>query len=442
MTIPWILLTLGCGSFKQTAQDDAERTYEASDSAVDPLVENSDNWLTGLQAVNEEGSSSSIQLRWNPPVDSNLQHYQLRFIDTISNTSREILIEATEQSTLLTGLKSQTEYEIELAACLDEACSTKISSEYNQITAATATEQWQLQGTGHSLDDLERIFTGESLIPQPYKPISGAAEIELYLLSNEHQIWKRGLQSNEDTSLDMAAVVDLEVFSCMQPDCELTDVSAFQVLPTSEDEEQSQLIVLASIASTAPVLYSIEGYSNQSSCQLYNDCQLDILFATTQLQISNFQLYQGDTNVPPFLLLEGSSDCSGESGFFLSSQTENDWEITMDVSGCPRQLIPNGETPSLLKEEEYFKLYFRQNGQLHFLYAQATEELSFASWEPPEVLRSPIFQWPDGGTVSVDDLAQLEAMKVLFSDTKYIFFQLPSSDNQSAGIGFASLLNP
>jgi hypothetical protein len=437
-----MLLLLSCGGFKQGSilQDDWE--YESTDPNDETVLDNGNDWLAGLQVVNEGISSASIQLRWNSPANINLNHYQLQYTDKLIGNTKEIDIDPMEQSYQIVGIKSDSEYDIELAACLDDGCSAKIASQYNQISTATGAEIWKFQGTGNTLDELERIYIGEDLIPTSYISPDNPSIVELYSLSESIlEIWRQEFYSEENISLNSVVNVEQQILQCLSSNCDGNSLSSIQVINSSGDSTPS-LLLQGEMPNSNPVLYQIPLSEEGLSCQFYDNCNSEIFFETSSLELQNFQFLSSSDPFNPILILEAQSECSTQQGFFVATQINMEWSIEMDISGCPRVLLENAIQPSVYQNDDYVKLYFRSEEGLEYIYATVDEQLSFASWEPTSAKRTVSFQWPDGTDAPNTTLDSLSTMHVLYSTQKYIFVTLPPSNEQSGGVGLATLINP
>lgn len=96
------------------------------------------------------GSSTQLQLSWSAPAVLPAQ-YEIEATDRVTGSTQRLLVEATSNQALLSGLKASTAYDVTLKACADAGCSRYRSA---SATASTPAEHWQLQGTGNSVAGL------------------------------------------------------------------------------------------------------------------------------------------------------------------------------------------------------------------------------------------------------------------------------------------------
>lgn len=100
-------------------------------------------------------SSTELDVSWTPPSGSSVDHYMVTATEGIGNTT--LRKESTGTGITLNGLKSATSYSVSVKACADASCLESASS--NSVTGTTFSENWQLQGTGSSVNGLTKIVS-------------------------------------------------------------------------------------------------------------------------------------------------------------------------------------------------------------------------------------------------------------------------------------------
>ena len=434
----WIalLFTAGCNiSADKNASSDW--SYETDANGLSSSTNEENTWLSGFQTVNSGSSSSSIQVRWNRPENVNVTTFRLVCIDQLTNEDVELWIAASLDTATIPDLKSDTDYLIELSACLDSSCSAKIASDYNQLSARTATERWSLQGSGDSFSDLSPLISGEHLQAHPYASSSG---LELYIFSSEEQsIWKRTLQIYDNVSLETTSV-DQQILDCASDSCNHILIEAIQMVPS--EDESDQLLVLAQNNGSSSEIYVVTPQNTDASsfCQLEVDCSLSPFFQSSDIILSDFYLHRSGEQ--SFLLLEGYSACTDDSGFYVALLNSETWEVVTDISGCPRMFADAAVAPSVQNSNNHFNLYFTQADQLRVLYGPSANGSTVSSWETIDTSREVELTWTSGTPLSLEEEQKIVRPSVFFSESKHLFFSVENSETQSYGIYFATLLNP
>lgn len=137
------------------------------DVAADAPVDTSPAWAAMIQVQAADvqtiggvarGSSTRLRVSWlAPPVA--FDHYRLTATNGVAGTATAQDVPASALSHTLAALDAQTTYAVAIEACLDAACNARMSSATGSISASTAQEVWQLQGTGHAHATLTRVVS-------------------------------------------------------------------------------------------------------------------------------------------------------------------------------------------------------------------------------------------------------------------------------------------
>lgn len=121
------------------------------------------------------GSSSRLQVGWTAPTDYTVDHYEVTATEALMNTRVSTTAAAGAQGVTLAALKAATDYAVVVKACADAACHRAGSAA--AVSATTAAEVWQLQGSGNTVAGLGRpVADGNArLSATRFGPGAGAA---------------------------------------------------------------------------------------------------------------------------------------------------------------------------------------------------------------------------------------------------------------------------
>ena len=133
-------------------------------------------------------SSTTLLARWLPSaadVTSLVDHCVLLATESLSGSSVAASAAATDTSALLSGLRSDTSYVVEIRACLDPACAQFMSPIAGPATAATPQEAWQLDGTGSSVATLKHVVADGNVKIHAFRygpdaPPAEAGKVQIY----------------------------------------------------------------------------------------------------------------------------------------------------------------------------------------------------------------------------------------------------------------------
>ena len=112
--------------------------------------------VVGEQTVGAQkfGSSSKLSVAWTAPAYA-VDHYEVTAAESLQGTV--VTASAKTASVTLTDLKAATAYAVTVKACADAPC--RQSGAANAVTGTTATEYWQLKGTGNTTAGLTKIVS-------------------------------------------------------------------------------------------------------------------------------------------------------------------------------------------------------------------------------------------------------------------------------------------
>lgn len=100
------------------------------------------------------GSSSKLVVSWSAPTGYSIDHYVITATESVGNTSVSVTAAANATSATLTPLKAATTYAVVVKACQNSGCTSAGSA--SAVSATTAKEYWQLQGTGGTVSGLTK----------------------------------------------------------------------------------------------------------------------------------------------------------------------------------------------------------------------------------------------------------------------------------------------
>lgn len=100
------------------------------------------------------GSSSKLNVAWAAPAYT-VDHYEVTASESLQGTV--VTSSGKTLSATLTGLKAATAYAVAVKACADAPC--RQSGAAAAVSSTTATEYWQLKGTGNTTAGLSKIVS-------------------------------------------------------------------------------------------------------------------------------------------------------------------------------------------------------------------------------------------------------------------------------------------
>ena len=101
------------------------------------------------------GSSSKLAATWTAPTSFAVHHFEVIGTESVGGTRTSVSANAGDTAATLTGLKAATTYRVVVRACQNATCS--LYGAAAPASATTATEYWQLQGSGASVGGLTKV---------------------------------------------------------------------------------------------------------------------------------------------------------------------------------------------------------------------------------------------------------------------------------------------
>jgi hypothetical protein len=148
-------------------------------------------WNAGLAvspAASASGSgrasSSRLQVTFTPAAEA-VHHYQVAARETSSGRTMVAAVADGARSAVLTGLKSDTSYAVDITACPDAACVAGMSAASGRAFARTEQEIWQVQASADSIAAAARVVSDGNVKVHairlgPEAPAPVAERVQLY----------------------------------------------------------------------------------------------------------------------------------------------------------------------------------------------------------------------------------------------------------------------
>ena len=399
------LFSLACSSSDKSVSN--TEFYSPEEDSADEQNFAGSVWSAGLENI-PASSSSRLDLRWNTAEDENIALFQLEITDQRTNTIEQFQFDPNQSQAVIENRKAQTTYTVNIEACLDDACSLRLSVLENNIEAETESQRWIVQGTSFE--------TMEILVENVADFSVGSFDYQTSELDDQLWIYSSGsLESYSHTEDGYSAPTS----SCWDESC-FSAVQQFQL-------NASSLWVLDS----DNTIYQQDSEDIESCSQ---DCSSEVLFSSENDSLNDF-FFVAARDV---IFWEGISSCQ-EEAIFLASSSDEIWRNRLNAEGCPKAIAYSAKSPRLVSVAEHNLLYFQNMGQIYYLYA---EDAGLIQWEAEDDARSLILEWDDGSEISVDDF-RIGSMAFNSSDRLYFSFQAPEvSSEQYSMLSLATLQNP
>jgi hypothetical protein len=115
--------------------------------------------VSGVPAATINGRVvySSTQLRVTWTSSGPAHHFEIVARDSVQGTEQRVAAAGAATAAMLTGLKSQTTYAVQVRACADEACTQADAAAL--VKAQTDREHWQFNGAGHTITGLTKAVS-------------------------------------------------------------------------------------------------------------------------------------------------------------------------------------------------------------------------------------------------------------------------------------------
>lgn len=399
------LFALACSSKDSSIYEDIYSPEENSSGEEDFT---GSHWAANLHS-NPTISSSQLDIHWNIPENENISLFQLEIIEQSTNTSEILLFDPSQSHFLIENRKAQTLYAINIEACLDEACSLRLSAQENRLETETEEQRWLVEGS--SLETM-------SILAENITEFSvGSFDYQMSELGE--QLWTYSFGSLNSYSQTENDSWETPLAYCWDESC-FSNIQQFQL--------NGSFMWILDSANT------IHKQNSEDIDSCSQDCNSEVLFSSDDDSLRDF-FFTPDLHI---LFWEGTSNCQ-EEAIFLSSSSDEVWRTQLDTYGCPKAISSSSKSPRLVSTAQHDLLYFQKMGQIHYLYAKDT---NLVQWEPEEETRSLILEWDDGTEIGLDDF-RIGSMAFDASDLMYFSFQAPDiSSEQYSTLSVATLINP
>ncbi|PJA46264.1 hypothetical protein CO174_00445 [Candidatus Uhrbacteria bacterium CG_4_9_14_3_um_filter_50_9] len=426
-------------------------------------------------------SSAKLSVTWMIP-SQDVSHFFVVAKDEYSQETMSETIDASKDEAELTGLKSDTSYEITVLACLDEACETSLEST-ESVEGSTEAEYWQIQGTGSSYETAEQVvdhgstlsyllpysdwapkdlqgvvkyyFNGSAASPQAEVGIKVASSQDGYTSFDEiTDLFWHECDRNRDPNNPRGNTVDPT--SC--PDGQL-EMFAFQPIPLASG------IIRLFFEASAPrdpdgitQIYSIDsldgyvgedfdqsststicGDADEAALAPGGDCEPELLIGSSENGIESgiVNARQNKIGYPiqdswiwdespgTFMILTGEDSCGQtRDGLFYSVFDGEDWNV-QEEDGCAVPLVLDAHGPVIVHMGgDRYKVYYE-----NYEYASADRSVKNVSSKPTRLL------YANGGDDGMVDLEDWEGEEV----AREVHFLWPDGtvldDQEESGLG-------
>lgn len=358
----WVFWACGSGYHANKNTDDR---YENPNYDDDSHPQNSDGWHADL--LDDQTSSSTIQLHWNAPTNTNVDHLEITHArlnnQGYATEYLTISLDANTQEYTFGNLRPDSIYQIEITACIDEHCFASLGSTYNTIFAQTEPEQW--------------IFDGEDIFSVPAILHLDSAVVTIAVAENSIIIdgFLQGLQRwiipfDNTNSLDTETTSVLtDAHNCWNTTCLENTTSPITAIESpsevSSPSAQGFLVVENNAVS----------FWQEDSCG--GECILEEWYTQSNLLPLDVTLLSTDA-----LLIRGTSMCDepATSNLYFTQQINASWEIQTDEMECPQawiedvQAVQSPKYDSTTPNAIMRQLYLQQNGEVASIYTTNSSE--------------------------------------------------------------------
>lgn len=389
---------------------------EGEPESLPTLGTESGSWQSSLEVstVDEPVSSSKLALSWEAPEEE-VEIYRVSMTDAVQGSSFSFEVAGDELNATAFGLKSDTRYSIELAACLDKNCKQYLSAE-TVGEGTTGQEIWQIQGTGHSYKTADRVVPDGSTVAYAFqygqevgKELEGLTRF--YYNPSPVSEWGAGMRAalSEvgifDTFTPAEDGLKLPCDAAKKVNCPTTGaywITATQAVPLTSGLirvffEAADLTKGSSPKAQISRNFTIDsqdGYvgedfntdPNRTTCggtgstdyAPGGDCELTVVLGVTgdankgdtglqqvrQSKIGFPQLdsWMWDEAVGTFMSITGADSCGLTSdGLFYAQWDGKQWNVEMKNNECAKPMVEDAHGPVIVHlGEARYKLYYEQ----------------------------------------------------------------------------------
>lgn len=449
------------------------------------LVGDSDRpaWNPDPQTISNE-SSSQNSIAWSPPdeEDYSVDHYRLLSKEVSTGKETEFEVSRSETEYTITGLKSDSEYEYIINACLDSDCSETVEIETNDDDAEnnywllkTETEKWQFSQNS-SRSNFQVAFLNAKdpsiLAFENTDGFDGRALLS-YTDVNTGNIHFGDIDlaiTNPEAPLVVASHIDQGIFGGSF----FSRFTSSQFKPYKHNGELKMMIFLSfqnsddstqigSISNSGGFDTSFGGTSGGCSPFDGSDCFIQPCLDSEEESIrslnafhvtwESFGLENMGAEEVPSLVVEGFENIQDEGSIYYATMEDDEsWAFVSDENNHPRKWIRNAKNASVLNyNRAQSKIYYQSaiNNSLYLLYwhAEASGEANvydFEDLEDSELARKIELVDSDGyglPSTSAESIGNYHFFTSSIDQRQYIIYTI-LENNDPIGLGLAYLRNP
>ena len=365
-------------------------------------------------------SSSKLLVSWSAPSGVATDYYAITLTDSVNGDKLDAT--STTTSVQVAGAKAGTRYSAAVLACTGSApnvqCrATNVSAA--SVSASTADEVWQLQGTGNGYANATRVVSDGSTLSWAMRYGVGASASLLGKTRFYYKAIKTGAagvgiatSAGTSTSINNLSAYGVEASglwqTCASPDkpsqCASGDLTimAIQALPLTSDKVQLYFEAFdASDTSATTRIYSLDSQDgligldfnrgSGSSCgglgshdyAAGGNCEPTLqinagtgsaaassgLSKARQLKVGYPTLtnWRWDGAIGSFMVITAADACGKTSnGLFLAQLESSGWNVAKTAAGCAAPLVEEGHGPVPVHLGGVrYKLYFEDETNGH-----------------------------------------------------------------------------
>ena len=458
-------------------------TASSNPEDINPnLVGDSDRpaWNPDPQTISNE-SSSQNSVAWTPASDDGYQvdHYRLLSREIISGIETTVEIASSESEYTFTDLKSDSEYEHSITACLTEDCSeiaevavNDDDVENNYWLLKTAPERWTFfQNSSRSNFQVSFLNAKDPsiLVFENTEGSDDGRVILSYTDTNTGSVHFGDVELPIQNPSDSLAV-STYVGQGLVPGLYLSHYTASQLKPFEHDG-QLNMMMFFSFERTDESTH-IGFISNARDFEIDfggecspldgSNCAMQSCFASEEIDIGtlssfhvaweSFGLDNMGAKEEPILIVEGRQTSQDEGSLFLASQQDGEWTLNSDENNYPRKWIRNAQKAAVLNYSPgYSKLYYQStlNSSLNLLYWQAdstgeTNVYDFDDLEDSSLARKIELIDAEGNALPEEMLERIGNYHIFthpIDQKQYLLYTILHQDSP-VGLGLAHLSNP
>ncbi len=401
-------------------------------------------------------SCSKLLVSWGAP-DREVSHYVLSATDQVVHQSVEYEIPAPASSSTVKNLKSGTSYELSIKACLDGVCTNVLTAE-DLVTARTAEEVWQLQGSV-----AQESFTAMTVVASESNTkayvVGYGAGAPANLLGKARLYYDGTTAKGINVALSDSTVglspstadsftplgSSFGIFSppvatpYISVEGAGEGVATFQAIPLAAEMGGGIRLMFEASGTDGKMrvlqLDSQDGYvgadfnsTTATVCSTAADYTSGGCVPTVAIGVAgdgladsgldhvrqskvgyprrDNWLWQGSEGT--FIVVTAERSCgSPANGLAYGLWDGSNWSL-VESSGCPQYLVDDAHGPVVVhRSGAAYKLYYEdasngnQDKPLRLLYGDGLysgelTNVDFADWEPPSDARQVHFLWPSG----------------------------------------------